>query len=150
MKVYLDTCVWCRPFDYPSKRVASESAAFAGVLRKADRGDLEIVGSAALLAEIDFISLQEKREAVRALIRKSCSKILKIDGETVTLAEKIMEECRLSAMNAIHVATASKHADVFVTVDDEILKKSDCLKKFIEVKSVVDLEVQYGEPRSND
>lgn len=139
MKLYLDTCVWCRPFDFPDERILIESDAFVEVLIRADRGGFEIIGSAALLAEIEFISSREKREAVEALIRKTCSKILRIDEETAKLAERIMAECRVNAMDAVHIAIAAKNADVFVTVDDELLKKSGCLKKFIGVKNVVDV-----------
>lgn len=138
MKLYLDTCVWCRPFDYPEERILVESDAFLEVLRRVNR-DFEIIGSAALLAEIEFISSREKRGAVEALIRKACSKILRIDEETAKLAERIMAECRINAMDAVHIAIASRYSDIFVTVDDELLKKSGCLKKFIDVKNVVDV-----------
>ncbi len=43
----------------------------------ADKGQIEILGSSVLLAEISLISLEEKRAAVEALIRKSC-RILKL------------------------------------------------------------------------
>jgi|GEM_PF-5559922 hypothetical protein len=36
-----------------------------------------------------------------------------------------MVECRVNAMDAVHIAIAVKNADVFVTVDDEVLKNLD-------------------------
>ena len=64
MKLYLDTCVWCRPFDYPEERILVESDAFLEVLRRVNR-DFEIIGSAALLAEIEFISSQKKERQLK-------------------------------------------------------------------------------------
>lgn len=31
-RIYLDTCVWCRPFDDPSQRVREEVEAFFKIL----------------------------------------------------------------------------------------------------------------------
>ena len=42
-------------------------------------------------------------------------------------------------MDAMHVAFASLYADVFVTVDDELLKKDECLEKYIGVVNPVDI-----------
>jgi len=107
------------------------------ILRMADRKQIEILGSSILLAELSFISLEEKREVVEALIRKACS-ILKVEKDVVELAEEIMENCRIDAMDAIHIAFASLNADVFITVDDELLKKAECLEKYIDVRNPVD------------
>lgn len=138
VKIYLDTCVWCRPFDEPEERILKESEALMKILRMADRKQIEILGSSILLAEVSFISLEEKREAVEALIRKACS-ILKVEKDVVELAEEIMENCRIDAMDAMHIAFASLNADVFITVDDELLKKAECLEKYIDVRNPVDL-----------
>ena len=71
MKVYLDTCVWCRLFDEPNERIEKEARAVITILKKAIKGEIEILGSTAVLAEIDLISNEEKREAVRSLVEKS-------------------------------------------------------------------------------
>jgi len=35
-RIYLDTCVWCRPFDEPSHRVTEEAEAFFKILQSVD------------------------------------------------------------------------------------------------------------------
>lgn len=135
MKLYLDTCVWCRPFDEAEERILKESEALMEILRIADRKQVEILGSSVLLAEISFISSEEKRKVVEALIRKACN-ILKVERDVVELAEEIMEDCRTDAMDALHVAFASLNADVFITVDDGLLKKARCLEKYIGEETV--------------
>jgi len=104
----------------------------------ADRKQIEILGSSVLLAEVSLISSEEKREAVEALIRKVCS-ILKVEEDVVELAEEIMEDCGVGAVDALHLAFASLNANVFVTVDGELLRKAECLEKYIDVRNPVDL-----------
>lgn len=134
----MDTCVWCRPFDEPEKRIPMEREALMEILRMADRKQVEILGSSVLLVEVSFIPSEEKREAVEALIRKACN-ILKVEKNVVKLAEMIMEDCGIGAMDALHVAFASLNADVFITVDGELLKKAKCLEKYIDVRGPVDI-----------
>jgi len=138
VKIYLDTCVWCRPFDEPRERILKESEALIEILGMADRGQIEILGSSILLAEVSFISSEEKREAVKALIRKVC-RIFKVDRDVVELAEEIMKNCGIDAVDAMHVAFASLNADVFITVDGELLKKAECLEKYIDVRSPINM-----------
>ena len=35
-RIYLDTCVWCRPFDEPSCRVTEEAETFFKILQDVD------------------------------------------------------------------------------------------------------------------
>lgn len=130
--------IWCRPFDEAEERILKESEALMEILRMADRKQVEILGSSALLAEVSFISSEEKREAVKALIRKSCT-ILKVEKDVAKFAEEIMKDCKIDAMDAVHIALASLNADIFITVDDELLKKAKCLEKYIDVRNPVDI-----------
>ena len=139
LKTYLDTCVWCRLFDEPSERIIKEANATLQILAKADRSEIEIICSTAVLAEIDLISDENKRQAVKDLVEKSSKVIIWIKEEDIKLAEEIMKFCHVDSVDALHIAVASKYADVFITVDDEILKKRDCLKKYIDVKNPLDI-----------
>jgi len=41
ISVYLDTCVWCRPFDDVSnERIWEEAMAFVEILRKEERNEM--------------------------------------------------------------------------------------------------------------
>ena len=66
-RIYLDTCVWCRPFDEPSHRVTEEAEAFFRILRMVN--EEEVV----LDDEIDRIRGDEKREAVNELVHRAVS-----------------------------------------------------------------------------
>ncbi len=138
MKVYLDTCVWCRLFDEPDEEISKEIEAIYHIFELRDKGEVEIVGSSAVLAEIELISDEDKRRAVEALIKTVSNYIVRISEKTVKLAETIKKECKLKDMDAIHVALASEHVEVFITVDKGILKKSKCLEKYITVMNVTD------------
>jgi len=66
--------------------------------------------------------------------------VLWVYEEDLKLAEEIVKSCRINnIVDAIHIAVASKNADVFVTVDDELIKKGSCLKKYIDIKNPLDI-----------
>ena len=66
--IYLDTCVWCRPFDEENERILRETNALLSILKKVDEGAIEIIGSSVLLAEVSLISSKEKREALEGIM----------------------------------------------------------------------------------
>ena len=138
MKLYLDTCVWCRPFDEENERILRETSALLAILKKVDKEEIEIISSSVLLAEVLLISSKEKREAIEELINKVC-KIVFITENSIRLAEEIMQRCKVNAMDALHLSIAAKNADIFITVDDEILTKSECLSKYISIKNPVEV-----------
>ena len=144
LKVYFDTCVWCRPFDEPSNEIIRDVRAIEAILDVHDRGEVEIVGSIAVLAEVRLISDERKRRAVESLIKTISDYVVEVSEDVTNLAEKIKENCGLKDVDALHVALACEHADVFVTVDKGILKKAECLQKYIIVVSPVDFNEHYG------
>ena len=75
-KLYLDTSVWCRPFDEENERILLETSALLAILKKVDKEEVEIIGSSVLLAEVSLISSKEKREAIEELINKVCKIVL--------------------------------------------------------------------------
>jgi predicted nucleic acid-binding protein len=143
VRVYLDTCVWCRPFDRPAQRVTEEAKAARRILSLADREEVEILSSGLVLFEASFIKPVEKRESVTVLIRKSSLPYTGTMDVVEELAQKLIDECGLDALDAAHVAVAiNGEADTFLTTDDGILNKGMCVSKFgIIVKNPVDFEV---------
>ena len=123
LRIYFDTCVWCRPFDEQSEEIIRETKAIEAILDVHDRGEVEIVGSSAVLAEVSLISNERKRRTVEGLIKTVSDDIVGISEDAINLAEKIKDDCGLRDVDALHVALACKHADIFVTVDKGILKK---------------------------
>ncbi len=144
LRIYFDTCVWCRPFDEQREEIIRETKAIEAIFDFHDRGGVEIVGSVAVLAEVGLISDERKRRAVEGLIKTISDYIVGVSKDVINLAEKIKDDCGLRDVDALHVALACEHADVFVTVDKGILKKGDCLQKYIIVVSPVDFNELYG------
>lgn len=70
MRLYLDTCVWCRPFDEPDEKVSGEAGALMEIIKKFDDGEFEVISSNVLLVELSFISSEEKRSD-RGTVEKS-------------------------------------------------------------------------------
>jgi len=67
-RIYVDTSVWCRPFDEPSHRVTEEAEAFLRILRMVNEEEVVITSSVVLDDEIDMIRGDEKREAVNCYL----------------------------------------------------------------------------------
>jgi hypothetical protein len=56
IKIYLDTCVYCRPFDDQSqKQIEKETRAFIEILKLAEMGGVIIVSSDVLIYELEGI-----------------------------------------------------------------------------------------------
>ena len=56
MKIYLDTCIYCRPFDDQSQdRIKKETEAFAELLEIAEMGKIILVSSDVLIDELEEI-----------------------------------------------------------------------------------------------
>ena len=57
MKIYFDTCVYCRPFDDQTQnRIKKETEAFVKVLKLGEMGIVTIVSSDVLIDEIECIA----------------------------------------------------------------------------------------------
>ncbi len=88
--VYLDTCTWCRPFDDQTQdRIRDETAAFYEIILHVDREDIKVVGSDALLAEIEDISNKSKRERVKMLIKRGTSLFVRLDENVKKIASTL-------------------------------------------------------------
>ena len=135
VRVYLDTCVWCRPFDDVSdERIWEEAMAFVEILRKEERNEILVLGSSVLLFEVSMISSDEKRKAVEEIIAR-VAKVAHLTESSKKKAEEIMK-CGINAMDALHIAVAIENkVDVFITTDDDILKRRGCISKWIEVEN---------------
>jgi predicted nucleic acid-binding protein len=135
-RVYLDTCVWCRPFDDVSdERIWEEAMAFVEILRKEERNEISVLGSSVLLFEVSMISSDEKRKAVAEIIAR-VAEVAHLTERSKEKAEGIMKKCGINAMDALHIAlSVENEVDVFVTTDDDILKRRGCISKWVEVKN---------------
>lgn len=110
IKIYLDTCVWCRPFDESAKRIIREEEAFLEILRKASKREIEIISSVVLDYEISKISDHIKRDDVSNTIALFESK--KISEIPIRLRNEIID-MGLKAIDATHLAIAILNSEYF-------------------------------------
>ena len=142
IRVYLDTCVWCRPFDaMVSDRILEEAESMIELMKKVDNSEINILGSSVLLFEVSMISNDLKRISVEKLIARIATEISPVTGSTMNLAEQIMNNCSVGAMDAMHLAFAIENGvQVFLTTDDGILSNADHISKYnIAVKNPTEM-----------
>ena len=123
MKLYLDMCVYNRPFDDQSQpRIAIETQIVVVLMLMASQGHIELINSFALTYE------NSRNPKVENQIR--ISNLLEISSGYISFDEQIVnralehENMGISGMDALHVACAEKgKVDFFVTCDDRLIKK---------------------------
>ena len=118
IKIYLDNCCYCRPFDNLSQeKVGLEASAIEMILKRHEIGQISIYGSLAIDYEISRIKLDSKRRQVEDLYDAVDSIDLLY---TVTVREKADELKRynIKDMDALHIAFAEVYGlDYFITTD---------------------------------
>ena len=132
-RVYVDTNVWCRVFDRPSKRVIEETDAFFKILEESYEGRMEIVGSVVLDMEVGKIERLEKRVVVERLIAVFVSeRVHKIRRSEI---EEIKKLTGLKFADAAHLACAIEAGcEYFITCDDEVVGKAGEMERLYGLK----------------
>ncbi len=128
MRIYLDLCCFNRPYDDQSQvRVRLETEAKLSLQDKVRCGECELVWSAVLDLEnsknpfIEHMQAISHWRAFAATHVMAGPEVMAIAGPLVTGG--------VHAFDALHVASAVVgKADVFVTVDDRLLKRVRHLK----------------------
>jgi len=121
MKLYLDLCVYNRPFDYQGQeRVALETGAFIYLIDQIEKGRYSLVCSEALVYENSKNPDNMRRERI--------SSYFDLAQEFIALEEsdferaKVLRTMGFSDMDALHIASAEKGGiDFFITCDDWIV-----------------------------
>ena len=122
IKIYIDTCGWCRPWDDPRvARNAAEAIAIATVVEFAQIAGHPIAGSMAVMNELKKIKNDARRRAV--LDYYACAV-----NESVVLSEKDSARARslqaagVGVMDSVHLSAAeSAGASYLLTVDDDFI-----------------------------
>lgn len=139
-KVYLDICCLNRPFDdQTQERIRLEAEALLLILEAVQESRCELIGSRVLDVENRNNPDEEKRREI--------GNCLRLAGTYVYTDRNVLERAGelqgsgFDAYDAMHLACAEQaNADVFITTDDKIRKKSeqvDVLK--VRVVNPVDL-----------
>lgn len=130
----MDVCCLNRPFDDPRQdRIRFEAEAVLTILADCENDHVRLVLSEVVQWEIEAITESERRDKVMPF--------LKISSEFVTVnlgiieRGKELERAGFSGYDALHIACAEHSgADVFLTVDDGILRRAAKEKGTIKVK----------------
>lgn len=134
MKIYLDACVYNRPFDDQKQpRIAIESMEFMFLLSKIENDEIKLIGSFALNYENDNSPYIDRREMIADIMRLVTDHIAYSD-DIMNRASEI-EKNGIMGLDAVHLACAEKaRVDCFITCDDVLLKKASRLKGQLTVK----------------
>lgn len=136
MKVYLDLCVYNRPFDYQGQtRIALESNAFIYVLEEIEGGSYDLVVSEALMYENSKNPDEERRLRIASYFSLAKESV-EINHSDVKRAE-FLKTLGFKDFDALQLALAEKsNVDYFVTCDDGIVSLYKKNRKNIFVKIV--------------
>lgn len=120
MRVYLDVCCYCRPFDNKThERVSLEADVVLAILDLCKNGKHTLIGSVVIDEEISYILENERKTAVSnyiALIKE----YIPIDSDIITQAN-VFEQLGMHLFDALHCACARIANATFLTTDDHII-----------------------------
>ncbi|HPS91930.1 MAG TPA: PIN domain-containing protein [Methanothrix sp.] len=135
MKVYMDVCCLCRPFDDRAQdRIRIESEAVLTILGRCN-DDWTLVGSEAIDFELSAVTDQKKRSDAFFLSSLATEKIM-IDKSIIKRASEL-EKLGFKSMDAVHISCAERAADIMFTVDDDVLRVARIKQNqiYIEIES---------------
>ena len=139
MKIYLDLCVYNRPFDDQSQpRIMLEALCFIIIMAKVSSGDIKIVNSFALEYENSKNSKIENGIVIADML-SIASEFVVYSGDIQERAEQFENE-GITGIDALHIACAEiAKADYFITCDDTLIKKINSVEGF-KIKTLTILE----------
>ena len=120
MKIYLDVCCLCRPFDDQRMgRIRLEVTAVQEIIRRCAAQEFTLVTSEAITEEISRIPDIKKRLLVKKIVSGAHEHIL-IDEIIVSRMNELIMEGG-DAMDSLHVACAERAGAIFLTTDDDLI-----------------------------
>lgn len=135
MKIYLDLCVYNRPFDEQRQpRIVIETMEFIFLLSMTVAGEIALISSFALEFENGNNPYPDRRDTIHEIFSAATTFI----GYEAALGvrAKELEELGINAMDALHIACAEKAgADFFITCDDMLVKKCMSVESALKVKT---------------
>lgn len=120
MKIYLDVCCLCRPFDdQTTSRIRLEATAVQEIIRRCSTGELLLVTSEAVTEEISLIPDIRKRLRVEKIEYLALERIF-IDENIILRMQEIIAMGG-DAMDSLHIACAERSGAVMLTTDDGLI-----------------------------
>ncbi len=120
MRVYLDVCCYCRPFDNKThERISLEVDAVLAILDLCKNGKHTLIGSVVIDEEISYILEYERKTAVSNYI-ELIQEYIPIDSDIISQAN-VFEQLGMHLFDALHCACARIAHATFLTTDDHII-----------------------------
>ncbi len=134
MKVYLDLCVYNRPFDdQTNERVFIEARAFYIVIKWLEEGKIISIHSDALEYENGLTLNPDRKGRVKSYLSLS-KEYIKLSGFSIKRANEIIN-LGFRGMDALHIAMAEEgKAHYFITCDDGIIDMAEKNQERLKVK----------------
>jgi len=134
MKIYLDVCCLNRPFDdHTQDKIRLESEAIITILSHISEKKWEMIGSDIIDFEISQIPDPDRMKKVLQLVNLKAEKVTLTDN--VVNRSKKIQEYTIKLLDALHLACAEEgKAEVFLTTDQNLIKKSTINLEKIKVK----------------
>ena len=137
MIVYLDTNIYCRPLDDRSQpRINLEAEASLNILKAIETGKVKSATSDILKLEIHHADPIKKLYTIPFL--SFSSKNVEENEKLKNNAQILQRKYHLKSRDALHLASTLKaKAKIFITCDDEIIKKNQLIRE-IEILSPIE------------
>lgn len=120
MKIYMDVCCLCRPFDNQMmSRIHLEATAVQEILHRCVTHEFSLVTSEAIDEEISKIPDIRKRMRVKKITSVAQESIL-IDGGIISRMHALITHGG-NAMDSLHIACAERAGAVLLTTDDGLI-----------------------------
>jgi hypothetical protein len=131
MKVYLDNCMFNRPFDNQANlRIRLETESKLHVQERIKLGDLKLVWSYILDFENSQNPFAERKQTIAKWQKLSTYDIE--ETPELLINAHFFVAAGIKAKDALHVACAIEgHADYFLSTDDKLLKRLATLNRII-------------------
>jgi predicted nucleic acid-binding protein len=124
MKLYLDVCTICRPYDDQRlMRIRLETDAVHLILSTIREGIYQAVASRIHTLEVSAISNLAERIELLTLLSGFQSDV-EVDKVQAAQRAEQLHSSGFGVADSAHLAYAEVVADVFITCDDKLLKKS--------------------------
>lgn len=127
MKIYLDNCMFNRPFDEQTHiRIRLETEAKLAIQEEIRRGTYQLIWSYILDYENSKNPFQERREQI---IKWKKYALTDMEENTEIIKTALLLNSKgLQKMDSLHIACAVfAKADYFLTTDDKVIKKANTL-----------------------
>ena len=138
MKIYLDNCCYNRPFDDQNQeRVYLESEAILLIIKRAEKKEDVIAGSAILDLERERIKDPRRKGKVKELYDIT-ELYVPYTADIRKRSQEIMGQSAIRAFDSAHIASAeAAGAQVMLTTDDKLEKRAAKLNLQVRVMNPI-------------